>query len=578
MGTDLKSKYKLLLLFFIITIFVAIGLSSLYTQSKKSHIENFTNKHYTKTLYIRENFRLLFDKIQYDFRKAESQNIEKLNLLYESYKQLHGKLNIQKALQDLNKDITYGKYQIFLINREYIIEKASYKADIGFNLGEFKIVKDLLKSVFDKKTAMDISAPKVDSSSMKLKRYLIRVSSDGKYILQIAYVLDFYKLLQNDFNRYAKDVNRLNISLANQYSIQPIDFQSKKFTKQPFEKCWDNTVVFLKEIKPIVKDKKTVNKLINSDIKKTTINLNTELSKLFANDEKLISYLDLKNHRLLLYSITDGLFNDNDETKILIQTIYDTNVLEDDIRQSFYMFILIFLVVILILTSIYIFITLHHKNTQLLKVNKRFVADTVHQIRTPLTNIMMNAEMIKRNQRDDGLSNYTDQINASINMLTNSYEDLSYITSSDTIEYNPTNLSLSDILTQRIKFFTTISKVNFKEIVSNVQTNIEFNINQIELERLIDNNISNGIKYADTNKSITINLTKKNGRVSLEFKTYGKLIKDSSKLFEKNYREDESKRGLGLGLNMVKGICEKYSISYKVNYQDNQNIFTYTFH
>jgi len=188
---------------------------------------------------------------------------------------------------------------------------------------------------------------------------------------------------------------------------------------------------------------------------------------------------------------------------------------------------------------------------------------------------MMNSEMIKRSQKDDTMSNFIDQINASINMLTNSYEDLSYITSFDTIEYKPINLSVTDILSQRVKFFKTISKVNFKEIVTDIQPNIYFNINQIELERLIDNNISNAIKYADTHKLITINLTKVNDTVSLEFKSFGNPIKETSKIFDKNYREDDSKRGLGLGLNMVRGICVKYGISYEVTYEKNQNIFTY---
>jgi len=216
-------------------------------------------------------------------------------------------------------------------------------------------------------------------------------------------------------------------------------------------------------------------------------------------------------------------------------------------------------------------------NKTLLDENKRFIADTVHQIRTPLTNIMMNSELIQRNQTDYITANYTDQINASINMLTNSYEDLSYIISYNTIEYNPTILSVSTVLKDRVKFFTTISKVNFKPIVSDIKDNIDFNINQIELERLIDNNISNAIKYANTNKPITINLFTKENQIILEFKSYSTPIKDTKKLFEKNYRENESKRGLGLGLNIVKNICEKYNISYDVTYNDNQNTFSYKF-
>ena len=573
----MKLKTKLLLSFALIIGLVAVGLVIQYTKSKQSYIDNFINKQYTKTIYIRESFRLLFDKVQYDFRKMESQNIEKLNYLYNKYKQSNGNLDIEKTVVELNKNISYGKYQIFLINKNYIVEKSSYKPDIGLNLGQFKIVKDLLKSVFDKEIQIDISPPKIDSASMNLKRYLVRVSNDGKYILQIAYALDVYKLLKENYSRYLKDLKQLDISLANRYAIQPIDFHSDKFTKQSYKKSWGNTVKFLKELKPIVKDKKSIEKLINTNIKKTATNLNNELSKLFLNNEKLISYLDLTKHNLLVYSITNGLFNDKDETKILIRTIYDTNSVEKNIQQSFYMFVSIFLVVLLVFLSIYIFITLHHKNTQLLKENKRFIADTVHQIRTPLTNIMMNSELIQRNQTDNDTINYTDQINASINMLTNSYEDLSYIISYNTIEYNPTILSVSTVLKDRVKFFTTISKVNFKPIVSDIKDNIDFNINQIELERLIDNNISNAIKYANTNKPITINLFKQENQIILEFKSYSTPIKDTKKLFEKNYRENESKRGLGLGLNMVKNICEKYNIFYGITYNDNQNIFSYKF-
>ena len=133
------------------------------------------------------------------------------------------------------------------------------------------------------------------------------------------------------------------------------------------------------------------------------------------------------------------------------------------------------------------------------------------------------------------------------------------------------------MLHNRIKFFNIISKVNKKEITSNIQNDSYVYINDIELERIIDNNISNGIKYATRDKPIIINLIKNSNTVTVEFKTFGHPIKNKEKIFEKNYREDEAKRGLGLGLNMVKNICEKNNIIYNVSYKDNQNIFTYNF-
>ena len=94
---------------------------------------------------------------------------------------------------------------------------------------------------------------------------------------------------------------------------------------------------------------------------------------------------------------------------------------------------------------------------------------------------------------------------------------------------------------------------------------------------MIDNNISNGIKYAAKNKLISINLSKTTNTVTLTFKTFGDEISDKERVFDKNYRENDEKRGLGLGLNMVKGICDKYHIHYELTYEDGQNIFTYIF-
>ena len=190
---------------------------------------------------------------------------------------------------------------------------------------------------------------------------------------------------------------------------------------------------------------------------------------------------------------------------------------------------------------------------------------------------MMNTEMIKHKQTDESLSSYIDKIDSSINMLTNFYEDFAYIASADTMEYPPKNINLSDFLKKRIEFFSTISKVSHKEIQSMIEDDIFIHINQIELERVIDNNISNGIKYATKNKPITIHLSQSNNVAVLAIKTYGNPIKNKEKIFDKNFRENEAKRGLGLGLNMVKNICEKYQISYYVTYEDGQNVFTYIF-
>ena len=133
----------------IILLLLFIGLSTQYYFTKKIIIQGFHDKTYKDSLDIRENFRLAFDKIQYDFRSQEAININKLNF---AVNYIHNNKNYSLAVleNELNKDVSFGKYEVFIINKKYIIEEASYKPDIGLKLGVYKSSKALYDSVFNK--------------------------------------------------------------------------------------------------------------------------------------------------------------------------------------------------------------------------------------------------------------------------------------------------------------------------------------------------------------------------------------------------------------------------------------------
>ena len=119
---------------------IIIGDTVKYQTYKQTLIQNYKNKYINKTQQIRENYRLLFDKLQYDFGKAESENVSKINQLLKIYERDKSDFNLQDAVDELNKDKIFGEYQIFFINKKYIIEKASYKNDLGMDLSQFKVL------------------------------------------------------------------------------------------------------------------------------------------------------------------------------------------------------------------------------------------------------------------------------------------------------------------------------------------------------------------------------------------------------------------------------------------------------
>ncbi len=217
------------------------------------------------------------------------------------------------------------------------------------------------------------------------------------------------------------------------------------------------------------------------------------------------------------------------------------------------------------------------KNQHLLDENKQFIADMVHQIRTPLTVIMTNTSLIEM-QSQSQVSSYITQINSAINMLSNAYEDLSYIISNDTIEYKPIKINFTDFINERIHFFEVIAQANDKTIHQNIAKDVWITMNDTELERLIDNNLSNAIKHSSDKSKIEIVLEKNNSNILLKFISEGENISDVSMIFDRHYTENRSaKRSLGLGLNMVKTICEKNSIDYSAHSEEGINTFTYIF-
>lgn len=216
-------------------------------------------------------------------------------------------------------------------------------------------------------------------------------------------------------------------------------------------------------------------------------------------------------------------------------------------------------------------------NQQLLENNKQFITDMAHQIKTPLSVIMINSSLIELETKNQ-VSFYVSEINAAINMLSNSYEDLNYIISSDTIDYKVIEINLTEFLNERINFFKVIAQTNNKTIYTNIADNIKLTMNDTELERVIDNNLANAIKHSYDQSEIEIVLEKNYSEIILKFISKGKGIRDISKIFNKNYTESNlAKRNLGLGLYMVKNICDRNYINYSVHSEDEINIFTYVF-
>jgi len=213
-------------------------------------------------------------------------------------------------------------------------------------------------------------------------------------------------------------------------------------------------------------------------------------------------------------------------------------------------------------------------NESLVKAQDSFIKHSIHEINTPLAVIMMHIDLHKMKFGED---KYMSKIEAASKMIANIYDDLSYMVKKDRFEYEKQWIYFSNFLEGRISFFEDIAKGNQHKIVADIEEGIKIHFSDIELQRIVDNNLSNAIKYANKGTDIHVSLKREKRKTILEFLTYSKQIEDTNKIFEPFHQEEGLQGGFGLGLEIVHSICHKENVQVSVSSDTSVTIFRYTF-
>jgi len=172
---------------------------------------------------------------------------------------------------------------------------------------------------------------------------------------------------------------------------------------------------------------------------------------------------------------------------------------------------------------------------------------------------------------------YLIKIESAVKVLQNIYDDLSFIVKRDRVEYAKEKIDFCQYLNERVEYFIDVALSNNLKIVSKIEPNLWIFVSEFELQRLCDNNISNAIKYSYLDNEIFLRAYKKNEKVFFEIENIGDRIEYPERIFNRYYREDEARGGFGLGLNIVKEICDKNDITIEIDSTSQKTIFRYIF-
>ena len=194
---------------------------------------------------------------------------------------------------------------------------------------------------------------------------------------------------------------------------------------------------------------------------------------------------------------------------------------------------------------------------------KKSIDDISHQLKTPLTSILINIDNITDNQNisNEKKEEFIKEIKRETYNIKSLVETLLKLSKFDvnTIEFNNKDIYLDELLTKSIQKVSALADLkNIKINNNSTKETINCDMNwQIEA---ISNIIKNGVGHSEENSKIDIKTEKNNIYTKIEITNYGNKIdeKDQKHIFERFYKGKNSKEdSVGIGLSLAKTIIEK---------------------
>jgi signal transduction histidine kinase len=189
------------------------------------------------------------------------------------------------------------------------------------------------------------------------------------------------------------------------------------------------------------------------------------------------------------------------------------------------------------------------------------IKQTLHELNTPVATIEMNVKMLqKKIPQDEKMLKRLSRIEQSCENLLELYNQMEYSLKEQIETIHNEQFDFATIVQNSCQKFEALSK---DMVVENKVGELYIYCDKNGIQRVVDNLLSNAIKYNKPNGKIVLEL--QNNIFSIEDSGIGIDTKHLFYIFDKYYQEDNTTKGIGLGLNIVKSYCDKYKIDIKID-------------
>jgi signal transduction histidine kinase len=194
---------------------------------------------------------------------------------------------------------------------------------------------------------------------------------------------------------------------------------------------------------------------------------------------------------------------------------------------------------------------------------KQFITDAGHEIKTPLTIIDADAEIL---EMELGNNEWLQDIQHQTHRLSELTKDLIYLSH---LEEEQNRLQLivfpfSDLVSETAQSFQALAKTQGKSFTCQVQPMLSLRGDEKSLRQLVSILLDNALKYSSPEGNILLSLEKQGKNLHLLVENTVDSIEenDLKHVFDRFYRTDKSRNsqtgGYGIGLSIAKAVVSAH--------------------
>lgn len=252
-------------------------------------------------------------------------------------------------------------------------------------------------------------------------------------------------------------------------------------------------------------------------------------------------------------------------------------------KQFFIVSIFIFLLSVIVFTIISYYLSrwMIKPSEKAIKNQKIFVANISHDLKTPITIIKANADLIENEVKNKKSIKYIKQETEKLNHLVNEMLTLTRIDNTISKE-NFKSFNFGDSLFDVVLPFESIAYEKGISFNINIDEVTDYFGDESNIQKLAEILIDNAMSYTAKGGIVDVDAYENSKVVTLSVTNTGEPISDEKKveIFDRFYRESKSRESTGnhygLGLSIASTIVKKHNGKISIESKNGKNTFTVT--